>query len=261
MKHLNDLDQRLHDAAEETRQVARVSTPRPPQPASRPIRSGWLVFAGVFALVILVVGAIPFLTGRSGQATDPSTGTEPVITATTSAEATTTVTGPTEGGDGQCSAAGLTPPDEQPGLPGPVAETRRAIVAAAITCYIDELGRLAGVGPNGRPGPELVTSFGGEGFSSLLEWEDDGQAPLALLVRLLGLPPGSQEYEDLPTIYYWPRAFLYDTWDEIPEEDIADLLTVFTQEELDEISGFGSYAGWRVGIGEDGEWRFFVAGD
>jgi hypothetical protein len=30
---------------------------------------------------------------------------------------------------------------------------------------------------------------------------------------------------------------------------------------LDELSGFGSYAGWRTGIDSDGNWAWFIAGD
>jgi hypothetical protein len=75
-----------------------------------------------------------------------------------------------------------------------------------------------------------------------------------------GTPFATQEIEG-DTWYVWPSAFVYDTWDDIPDEDLEALLTVYTQEELDQIAAFGSYAGWRIGITEDGDWRFFVAGD
>jgi len=38
-------------------------------------------------------------------------------------------------------------------------------------------------------------------------------------------------------------------------------LGIYTEGELDEIAKFGSYAGWRIGIDENGEWLFFIAGD
>lgn len=40
-----------------------------------------------------------------------------------------------------------------------------------------------------------------------------------------------------------------------------DLAQESFQEELDQYAEFGSYALWRIGITEDGEWKFFVAGD
>ncbi len=59
----------------------------------------------------------------------------------------------------------------------------------------------------------------------------------------------------------WPSAFAYDSWEEIPSADLEALRTIYTDEELDQIATFGAYAGWRVGITEEGVWRFFVAGD
>jgi hypothetical protein len=37
--------------------------------------------------------------------------------------------------------------------------------------------------------------------------------------------------------------------------------TIYTQDELDQISGLGSYGGWRTAIDESGDWMYFVAGD
>ncbi len=257
MKHADDVERRLHQAADETRVAARRSV-RPPLATperSRPV--GWMVFAGVFALVVLAIGILPMLT----RSPEPGQVTQTPATAptTTSIAGTATITEESE--PVACSASGIEVPLQQEGLPEDVADTRSSIIAAATSCYIDELGRLAGVGANPRQETELVTSFGGGGFVDLLDRESDGQEPLALLVRLLALPYGSQEYEGLPTYYYWPRAFVYDSWDQIPEEDLVDLQTIYTQQEIDDIAAFGSYAGWRVGISEEGDWRFFVAGD
>jgi hypothetical protein len=252
MKHLSPLEQRLEDAAREVRQAARHSVPPPIDDWGRSrIQPEWLVFAAAFAVVILAMGVIPLLSG-SGE--PDATAAEPSPTAAQVPSTTAPTTSTTRVTAAECSAVGLPMPAEQDGLPAPVAETRRAIAAAAIACDYETLGSLAG--------PELTTSFGGGGFDNIPKWEEDGTYPaLRLLVELFDTPFATQDFEDLPRYYVWPSAFVYDTWEEIPQDDLDALLTVYTQEEIDQHSGFGSYALWRIGITEDGQWQFFVAGD
>ena len=252
MKHLSELEQRLEQAANELRQTARQSTPPPigDRAARSRVQPGWLVFAAAFAAVILVMGMIPLLTRSNDPETtvggsSPST-TEMVVTPTTMGRAPTTIAP-------DCSAAGLPMPAEQEGLPGPVAETRRAIATAAIACDYPTLEALGGT--------DLNTSFGGGGFQNIPLWEGQGEGQLGTLIELFDTPFATQDFEDLPRYYVWPSAFVYDSWEEIPPADLEALRTVYTEEELDQIAAFGSYAGWRIGITEDGEWRFFVAGD
>jgi hypothetical protein len=59
----------------------------------------------------------------------------------------------------------------------------------------------------------------------------------------------------------WPAAATYGTWEEIPDEQLAELGTLYSDEELEQISGYGTYIGWRTGIDQDGNWIYFVAGD
>lgn len=252
MRHLSELEQRLEQAAKEVRQVARRSAPPPlGDRAARPrIQPGWLVFAATFAVVVLAMGAIPLLTG-SGLPEPPVGGSSPsttevLVTPATTVAATTTVAA-------DCSAAGLPMPDEQEGLPAPVAETRLAIATAAINCDYPALEALGG--------SDLNTSFGGGGFQNIPLWEGQGEGQLGTLIELFDTPYATQDFEDLPRYYVWPSAFVYDTWEEIPPADLEALRTIYTDEELDQIAAFGSYAGWRIGITEDGDWRFFVGGD
>lgn len=253
MKHVDDVERRLHQAAEETRVAARQSVPPSLMEPERSRSAGWLVFAGAFALVVLAIGLLPMLTRSTepGEVTQvPATSTTMATAATTAARATTS-TAPATADCG--SAAGMEVPGDQVGLPDQVADMRRALAEAAIACDFETMEQLAS--------PELNTSFGGGGFDNLQRWEDEGTYPaLALLVGIFDTPFATQEIEGA-TWYVWPSAFAYDTWDEIPAADLEALLTVYTEEELDQIAGFGSYAGWRIGITANGEWRFFVAGD
>jgi hypothetical protein len=135
-----------------------------------------------------------------------------------------------------------------------VADTRMAIAEAAIACDYEALEGLAST--------DFSTSFGGGGFENIPQWEEEGTYPAtALIVELFGTPYAFEDYEGLARHYYWPSAFVYDSWDEIPPADMEALLSVYTQEELDQAAEFGAYALWRIGITETGEWRFFIAGD
>jgi hypothetical protein len=259
MKHLDEFEQRMERAAQELRQSARHAVPpRLETDARRALPRGWLIFAAAFGVVILTLGVLPMISSPedSGPASGSTPTTTPGPASTTVPEPVTTdppvTTVPSAVAD--CSAAGLPMPAEQEGLPTPVAEARRAIAAAAIACDFEALEALASA--------DFVTSFGGGGFEMIPMWEEDGTYPaLALLVGLFDTPYAFQDYEDLPRHYYWPSAFVYDSWEEIPPADMEALLTVYTQEQLDQSAAFGSYALWRIGITETGEWRFFVAGD
>ncbi|HEU4915515.1 MAG TPA: hypothetical protein VFV13_03040 [Acidimicrobiia bacterium] len=263
MKHLDGVEQRLEQAAQEARMVAKHSAPPPLEATSeRSIPPGWLIFAAVFGVVILALGVVPLISspedGETAAATTtigtltpskPTTGPAP---ASTVPEPGTTVLTTILGAS--CSAAGLPLPGEQAGLPEVVAEARMAIAEAALACDYEALEALAA--------PDFVSSFGGGGIENIRQWEEDGTYPAtALIVQLLATPYAYEDYDGLPRHYYWPSAFVYDSWDAIPPTDVEALRDIYTQEELDQTAAFGSYALWRIGITETGEWRFFIAGD
>ncbi len=237
---MSEIERRLEKAAAETREASRSARPPGISPRTKPsFRTGWVVFAAAFAVVILVVGLVPILSGREnpGDLAGPS-----LVTSST----TSTIPAVS------CSATGINAPADQD-LPDAVASKRAAIIESALACDLEALEAAAG--------PKLNTSFGGGGFENLIEWESQGRGELGTLVNVLSTPFAVQQFEDGPTYYVWPAAFAYETWEEIPAEQLAALSALYTQEELDQIATFGSYAGWRVGINEDGDWTFFVAGD
>jgi hypothetical protein len=154
-----------------------------------------------------------------------------------------------DGREARCSAAGLSAHlSEQPGLPQPVAETRRAIAEAAAACDYEGLERLA------LSDGTFTYSFG-EGDGPVAFWRDAegrGEEPLALLVRLLDLPHAKEG-----RLYTWPSAAGAPATD----EDWESLEAVFTEEEIESWRRFGAYIGYRVGITAGGGWTFYVAGD
>jgi hypothetical protein len=257
MKHLDEFEQRMEQAAQEVRRSAKQAVPPPLDAAARrTLPRGWLIFAAAFGVVIVTLGVIPLISSPedSGPASGSTPTTTPAIVTTVAEPVTTMPPTTAPPAAATCSASGMAVPADQEGLPDQVADVRLAIAEAAIACDYATLESLAD--------PDLVTSFGGGGFENIPLWEEEDTYPaLALLVGLFDTPYAFEDYEDLPRHYYWPSAFVYDSWEEIPPADMEALLTVYTQEELDQYAEFGSYALWRIGITETGEWRFFVAGD
>ncbi len=126
-----------------------------------------------------------------------------------------------------CSAGGMPArPSTEAGLPEAVAETRLALVRAATACDYRALAVLASTGTEG-----FTFSFGGGDDPALFWWQEElsGFGPLQTLVRILETPYAVVGQGD---VYVWPEAFVT-----------------------------GGYFGYRVGIAQDGEWLYFVAGD
>lgn len=154
-----------------------------------------------------------------------------------------------------CSAAGSDASlAAQDGLPDPVAQTRADIARAAAACDYEALARLGGAG--------LTYSFGDEGDAAGF-WrrqEAAGAEPLRHLVELLARPHATVAPPD-GTQYVWPSAFAYDSWDAVPDDERDALRPLYDDTDFADFAQFGGYNGHRVGIGEDGDWLFFVAGD
>ena len=245
------VEERLRSAAEETRQYAAGHWP-PEPPREKATRTrGLLVFAGAFAVVVALF-TLPGLLTRVRPGDQPNV-TEPLgapgsVPATTLGSAPTTTLGASE-----CSSSGTPAPAEDPALPDPVADTRLALIEAAIACDLDVLVDLAGSG--------FVTSFGGGGAENIRLWEEAGEGKLDVLLLILGMSHGVVPDGQGGEIYVWPAAYAHDSWEDISAEEMDELYTIYTEEELDEIGRLGSYGGLRTGIEAEGDWLFFVAGD
>ncbi len=248
---MNDFENRMNRAAEELRQSTRSLTP-PPTPGKHlepaPASKGWLVFAGAFAVVAITVGILPLFDREPGLPVGSSDTTTPVAPPETTVVTTIPTTVAAE-----CSATGVAVPSEPTDLPDQVSDVRLGIVEAAAACDLATLEGLAAA--------NFTTHFGGGGVEELRNWEEAGDGKLGILLEILGMSYGIQETGDGDTYYVWPAAFAYDSWDEISDEHMDELRAIYTEEELEQLSLMGVYAGWRTGISADGDWRFFVAGD
>jgi hypothetical protein len=250
-----NLEKRLTSAAQELNQSAQRTSPPLLRTASELIRP-WLAFAAALAVVLAVFG-IPYALTNFGQGNPPDSsplaGAE--STTTTVIEQTTT---PGQG----CNAAALYPPttvaysddgSDPRDLTEPVKDKLTRIAEAAAACGATGLAALAS--------DDITTTFGpGSGPEDIASWQPDDER-FGIIAELFNTTHGVTEMEDGSRLFVWPAAFAYNTWDEIPDAAMTELLRIYTQEELDQISLLGSYGGWRIGITESGEWIFFVAGD
>ncbi|WP_166845049.1 hypothetical protein [Isoptericola sp. BMS4] len=158
-----------------------------------------------------------------------------------------------------CSADGLDAgrPDLST-LPPTVRGTAEALLDDALGCddgALVERARADGTSTNfgGRTPAEFFTLPGAEEH-------DDVYSHLAQLVadtRWSASPADDQG----PFTYVWPRVATQEwagsdeAWQEVVDAGLLD-----AGEAADMRAG-GGYLGWRLGIREDGTWRFFVAGD
>jgi hypothetical protein len=212
----------------------------------------------------IVAGLLVAATGCA-RSSDPGASSTPSPTASPSVQ-------PSGTEPGACSAAGLSADLPRQSLPEPVASMRSRIAEAATACDYDELDRLALASKDG-----FSFSFGGQKGKPSGHWrrlESEGRAPLAYLVKVLSvspgsteLPPSSPEPGETPgaarTIHVWPTAATKD----VPSEsDWAELEKVYPREQVakmkEDTARFGiGYLGWRAGITAPGEWIYFIEGD
>lgn len=144
-------------------------------------------------------------------------------------------------------------------LPAPVARMRDRILEAARS---GDLEAMRPVLESSELMP--VFSFGGAS-DPLAHWKeisDDGEGReiLAVMVNILSMPyvrlrPGASD-----EMYAWPYLHEADLEKLTPEEEV-DLYRLVTPGEARVMREYGAYIWYRLGIGPDGTWHYFVAGD
>jgi hypothetical protein len=135
-------------------------------------------------------------------------------------------------------------------VPGPVAQTRAAILGAAAAKDYDALEPLVDV--------ESFLSDAGFGEDPLAHWRDQGTAPLVAMVALLSLPHTVQETNE-GALYRWPRFTADSDPADLSEPEREALTSLLGERGL--ARAFTSETGYiapRLGILADGTWFFFV---
>lgn len=207
------------------------------------------------ALVLLLVAAMPPAEAQTLAQNKVRTETIPVA--------------PPAGGKAQS-----TPParaDKRPDRPAPeivtdlsrlppaVARTRERMLEAArsgdlvrvvTAMQANEMMPIFSFGPDKDPVAYWRTNYP----------ESEGLEALAILIDIMEAPFVHSDRGTPQEMYVWPYFAKYPLTKLTPEQKV-DLFRIVTGPDFREMLEFGAYIFYRVGIGPDGTWHFFVAGD
>lgn len=145
-------------------------------------------------------------------------------------------------------------------LPDPVRMMRDKILEAALS---GDLERLKAVIQSNEMPPAF--SFGedkGDPIAAMKEQSNDGEGRevMAILAEVLEAGYVHVDQGTPQEMYLWPYFAQYPINELTPSQTI-ELFKIVTSYEYNEMKEFGAYNFYRVGIGPDGTWHFFVAGD
>lgn len=138
-------------------------------------------------------------------------------------------------------------------------KTRERILEAAKT---GDIGKVATVMQSNEMMP--VFSFGGE-RNPVEFWkssypDSEGIEVLAILIEILEMPFVHVDKGTPQEMFVWPYFYAMPLGKLTPEQKV-ELFRLVTGTDWREMSDFGAYIFFRVGISPDGVWHFFVAGD
>ena len=138
-------------------------------------------------------------------------------------------------------------------------QTRQRILDAAKS---GDLKKVASVMQQNEMMP--VFSFGGDKdpveFWQSSYPDSDGIEALAILVEILEMPFVHVDKGTAQEMFVWPYFYALPLKSLTPEQRV-ELFRLVTGTDWREMSDFGAYIFFRVGISPDGVWHFFVAGD
>ena len=162
----------------------------------------------------------------------------------------------------QKSANTETPPEivrDLSRLPDKVRKMRERILEAAKS---GDPNRVVTVMQSNEVMP--VFSFGGD-KDPLAFWkssypDSEGIEALAILTEVLESPYVLLDKGTAQEMYVWPY-FYGIALEKLTPEQKVELFRLITGSDWKEMQEFGAYIFYRVGIGPDGVWHFFVAGD
>ena len=148
------------------------------------------------------------------------------------------------------------------GLPEAVAETRIEIIEAAVECDYRALGALAIAAED-----FFSYSFGDQAGDPGAFWRDrerdakrlgeETSEYMRYLVQTLQLPYCEERGPDGKHYFVWPRVHCNDR----TAEDWSDLEGLYPPAHIEQMRTGDSFLGFRVGILDDGDWVYFIAGD
>lgn len=144
-------------------------------------------------------------------------------------------------------------------LPPAVARTRERILAAARSGDLEKL-----VGVMRSSGRMPIFSFA-DAKDPVALWrssypDSDGLEVLAILITILESGYTIADKGTAQETYVWPYLARLSLKALTPEQKVQ-LFRIVTGSDYKEMVEFGAYSFYRLGIGPDGNWYYFVAGD
>ncbi|MEZ5841318.1 MAG: hypothetical protein R3D02_13130 [Hyphomicrobiales bacterium] len=144
-------------------------------------------------------------------------------------------------------------------LPAPVRRMREQILEAAKTGDVEQLRPVL------ESNEVMPTLSLGEvddpiSFLKLSSGDEDGREILAILIEVLDAGFVHVDAGTAQDMYIWPY-FARMPLDKLTPPQQVELYKLLTAQDVRDMEDFGTYVFYRVGIGPDGTWHYFVAGE
>ncbi|MEO1199359.1 MAG: hypothetical protein AAFX39_09005 [Pseudomonadota bacterium] len=144
-------------------------------------------------------------------------------------------------------------------LPEPVRSTRAALIAAASTGDVEALRvviEAQAIEPEfgNVPGEDPVA------YMRAVAGDDAGRETLAIMIEILEAGYAHLDPGEDTELFLWPYVAAVPFADMTPGQEV-DLYKIITPFDRESMELYGRYTYYRLGIGPDGSWHFFVAGE
>jgi hypothetical protein len=142
-------------------------------------------------------------------------------------------------------------------LPAAVARTRDRILAAARSGDLQQLATLMN---ESKPLFSFTDDKDPIAFWKANYPDSDGVEALSILITILETGFVRVDEGTAQEMYVWPY-FVRMPLKTLTAPQKVELFRIITGADYKDMIAFGAYAFYRLGIGPDGTWHFFVAGD
>ena len=142
-------------------------------------------------------------------------------------------------------------------LPAAVARTRDRILAAARSGDLQQLATLMN---ESKPLFSFTDDKDPVAFWKTNYPDSDGVEALSILITILEAGYVHVDEGTAQDMYVWPY-FVRMPLKTLTAPQKVELFRIITGADYKDMIAFGAYAFYRLGIGPDGTWHFFVAGD
>lgn len=145
-------------------------------------------------------------------------------------------------------------------LPAPVAETRQALITAALSGDIEQ---LAGVlATRNEVLPELRDTPVNDpvAYWRSISFDGTGRDVLAQMLKILRSGYAHVDAGTPKEMFIWPYHSVYPL-DRLNPQQEVELYVIVTPREVREMDPAEGYTGYRIGISNDGSVRFFRSSD